>query len=671
MEVIRRIYKLSLIVSAFLMITASNPSMSADAKVAAEITDSLVVVRVYYENLEDINLLSRFDVFEYNNVEERYVLVLVDQAEIVELENLGFRVEIDVEQTANMNLAVVLDETQSEGIPGYPCYRTVEETYATAQEIVNIYPNLASWIDVGDSWEKSVGQADGYDMMVLKLTNSAISGPKPVLFVTASIHAREYTPAELTTRFAEYLINNYNIDADATWLLDQHEIHLMLQANPDGRKEAETGASWRKNTNENYCGATSSNRGADLNRNFSYMWGGSGSSEYPCDTTYRGPSAASEPETQAIQDYLKAIFPDQRDTGAAPTDTTGVYLDLHSYSNLVIWPWGYTSTLPPNSSGLQTLGRKFAYFNGYTPQQAYQLYQTSGTTDDYSYGELGIASYTFELGTTFFQSCTYFENTILQDNLEALIYAAKVARTPYMTPLGPDALNLVVTPTSGNVSDPVSLTATIDDTRYRSRTGEPTQSITAAEYYIDIPPWQTGAVTYSMTPADGNFNSKVENVTASVDTTGLSEGRHMLFVRGQDADGNWGAFSAIFFNLEPTAVELLSFQATVEGSAIRLTWETASEIDTMGFNLYRSEAFYGERTMLNPVVIPSQVYPGSPTGASYSYLDTGVSTNTNYFYWLEEVDIYGRIETHALEMAVMLMQSDRQQILLPIILRVP
>ena len=76
----------------------------------------------------------------------------------------------------------------------------------------------------------------------------------------------------LATRFAEYLVNNYGMDPDATWILDHHEIHLMLQTNPEGRKEAEAGTSWRKNTNENYCGATSSNRGADLNRNFAFQW---------------------------------------------------------------------------------------------------------------------------------------------------------------------------------------------------------------------------------------------------------------------------------------------------------------------------------------------------------------------------------------------------------------
>ena len=65
-------------------------------------------------------------------------------------------------------------------------------------------------------------------------------------------------PAEpASVRFAEMLIAGYGIDADLTWILDYTEVHLALQANPDGRKMAEAGQLWRKNLNENYCGATS------------------------------------------------------------------------------------------------------------------------------------------------------------------------------------------------------------------------------------------------------------------------------------------------------------------------------------------------------------------------------------------------------------------------------
>lgn len=535
-------------------------AQTAGPAAAATSPDQPFVVRIYYERSEDSRLLTDFDLFEYNNVNERYFLAAVDTADYARLQTLGFRVEVDAAETAAFNAPREPLPNQVSGIPGYPCYRTVEETFQSAGDLAAAHPQLATWVDAGDSWEKiTPGGLPGYDMGVLVLTNSAVPGPKPKLFITAAIHAREYTTSELALRFAEMLVNGYGVDPDATWLLDHHEVHLMLHTNPDGRKQAETGLSWRKNTNQNYCGPTSNDRGADLNRNFAFQWNCcNGSSGNACAETYRGPSPASEPEVQAVQNYMRAIFPDQRAdplTSPAPVDATGVYIDLHSYSELVLWPWGFTSTVPPNGTALQTLGRKFAFFNNYEPEQAVGLYPTDGSTDDFGYGDLGVASYTFELGTAFFQACSTFENTILPTNMPALVYAAKVARTPYMTPAGPDALNVTVTPATITVGDPLVLTATINDTRYSSNNGvEPTQAIAAAEYYIDTPPWQPGAVAYPMAAADGSFNSAIEGVTAAVNTGALTTGRHIIFVRGKDAANNWGAFSAIFLDVEVMSV---------------------------------------------------------------------------------------------------------------------
>jgi uncharacterized repeat protein (TIGR01451 family) len=462
-----------------------------------------------------------------------------------------------------------------DSIPNYPCYRTVEETYAAAEQLVESHPGLAAWIDIGDSWEKSAGLG-GYDLMVLKLTNQAIGIEKPKLWVMSSIHAREYTPAELATRFAEYLVDHYDVDPDITWLLDYHEIHLMLHGNPDGRKQAETGLSWRKNTNQNYCAPTSSNRGADLNRNYDFQWGCcNGSSGAPCDGTYRGPSPASEPETQAVQDYITAIFPDQRkDTliDPAPANATGLFLDIHSYSNLVLWPWGFTAQAAPNGNTLRTLGRKFAYFNDYQPQQSYELYITDGTTDDYAYGRLGVAGYTFELGSAFFQSCSVFENTILPGNLPALVYAAKAARTPYLTPSGPDALGLTLSSGLVAAGEPLTLTATLDDTRFSANGGlEPSQNIAVGEITLDAPQWVTPTTPIAMLPVDGSFNNKVEQAYAVIDTSGWTEGRHTLFVRARDAGLNWGAESAVFiYVIDPEKAPTLRGQVIAADSGLPL-----------------------------------------------------------------------------------------------------
>ena len=514
------------------------------------------VYRVYYNSLEEIKELNSYDLFEFNNLAEKYVLVAATDSEIRAIQSMGFLTALDEEQTANLHKLDQLAGHQGlQTLPSpYNCYRTVEELYDYGAALASAYPNLAEWIDVGDSWEKSVGQSDGYDMFVLRLTNETITGDKPKLFITASIHAREYTPAELAARFAGYLIENYETDADVHWLLDYHEIHIMFTANPDGRKEAEGGAEWRKNTNENYCGATSPNRGADLNRNFEFKWnccGGSSGSQ--CAETYRGPSAASEPETQAIQNYMTAIFPDQRGDPLnmpAAKDATGIYIDLHSYSRLVLWSWGFSSTLAPNGIDLRTLGRKFAFFNNYSPSPSWSLYITDGSTEDFAYGRLGVAGYCFELGDQFFESCTTFENNILPGNLPALIYAAKAARTPYMTPAGPDSINLALSQNTVIPGAIVTLTGQINDTRYKSGSGEAAQPIAQAQYSVDVPYWDPAYAPVELLPADGVFNAVSEDVTVTIDTTGWLPGRHILFVRGKDNANNWGAVSAVFLTVE-------------------------------------------------------------------------------------------------------------------------
>jgi carboxypeptidase T len=490
--------------------------------------------------------------------DQGYILVDVDRAGWQRLLDLGFVVEIDAARTAELvKPRVALPGQGGESIPGYPCYRTVEETFTSAQDIVTAYPNLASWIDIGDSWDKqSPNPAAGYDMMVLRLTNAATTGPKPKLISTSAIHAREYTTAELMTRFAEYLVTQYGTNPDVTWFLDHQEVHLILQANPDGRKKAEQGASWRKNTDTLWCG-TPSLQGIDLNRNYPFLWGCcGGSSGSGCSETYRGPSAGSESETWAVRDYLRANFPDYGDPWGGtppPVDAAGIFLDIHSYGMRVMWPWGHTTQVAPNGIALQTLGRKYAYFNNHNPHQAIYLYTTDGTTRDFGYGDLGVATFTFELGTSFFQDCPTFENVILPTNLQSLLYAVRVVRAPYLLPAGPDALSVATIP-SGNVNtgQPLVVNATINDTRYSNSNGtEPVQNIAAAEVYVDTPPWSPGAAPVAMVPSDGTFNATIEPVTTTLSTAGWSLGRHTLFVR-------WGPVSAVFVDVV-VPVELQGF----------------------------------------------------------------------------------------------------------------
>jgi carboxypeptidase T len=542
----------SLIFILILLSSSVSPVMSFDASKmpsAPTLPEDPVVAVIYFNDRAELDqLAAELDIWEVHH-SEGYLIALLSPQKFASLQDSGYRLEIDVPKTALLNKPLEMLPGQVDGIPGYPCYRTVEETYADMESLAAMNPDIAEWIDIGNSWEKVMDPQNGYDIFALVLTNKNIPGPKPTFFLMAAIHAREYTTAELAARFAEFLVGNYGIDPDVTWLLDYFEIHIVPQSNPDGRKIAEGGVSWRKNTdNDDGCDSPNS-WGTDLNRNHSFKWDMGGSSDYPCDGTYHGPSAGSEPEVQAIQNYVLTLFPDQRGPGdfdAAPDDATGVFISLHSYSQLVLWPWGWTSTDAPNHAQLRTLGRKFAYFNSYTPIQSYDLYQTSGTSDEWSYGELGIASYTFELGTSFFQSCTVFENTILPGNMPALFYAFKVANTPYMTSYGPDSQDLSAVPDLVIPGEQVQLFATITDHRYG---GDPLVAITAAEYFIDAPGEDGTGVP--LEPIDGSWGGVSEDVSATMDTTGWVPGQHYILIHGKNNNDDWGPFSAVFVNIPP------------------------------------------------------------------------------------------------------------------------
>jgi len=209
-----------------------------------------------------------------------------------------------------------------------------------------------------------------------------------------------------------------------------------------------------------------------------------------------------------VEDYLTALFPDQRGAGlteSAPQDASGVFIDLHSYGKLILWPWSFTAQAAPNSSALRSLGKKLAYFNEYEPMQSYGLYPTDGTTEDFAYGELGLASYTVEVGNGFFESCEDFENTLLPRNQAALLYALKAARLPYQIPSGPDIVKLEITPIWIQPGAEIQIRARIDDARFFDGLIdpdeiEPIQAIQAGEAFLDTPPWITNTVptTFSL-----------------------------------------------------------------------------------------------------------------------------------------------------------------------------
>ena len=523
---------------------------SAPVQAEPPVYDEQVVIVAYQDRDQLADLANRYDVVEVDT-ETQTVKIFSNQITRDAMAAEDITWTIDQEYTEQINKDVKPLTGQTTGIPGYPCYRTIAEIYAAADTLAANYPDLVEQIDIGDSWEKTQNANAGWDMEVLVLGNRTTPAvPKSDSFFMSGIHAREWAPPELNLRLAEYLLTNYETNADVKWLLDYNLIHLVLVTNPDGRLQDEANQSvlWRKNTNNNYCG-NSTNRGADLNRNYPYQWE-SGSSQ--CGETYSGASASSEPETVAITNYVASIFPDQK--GSQPSDpvseltATGMFIDLHSYSGLVLWPWGYTYDNAPNDASLRTMSYKFAYYNNYTPQKSTALYPTAGSTDDWAYGELGVPGFCFEVGDSFHQSCSVFENNINPRNQQALLRAIKIARKPYRLVYGPEVTHLSLTTNPVLPGQNLTVNYTADDTLYSTYSGGVTAStIDSIRYSFDKPSWISGS-----NPKTIILRTQVSKYsgTFAASTTGLTTGQHTLFVESLDGSGAWGPPTAIFFTIE-------------------------------------------------------------------------------------------------------------------------
>ncbi|GAB3820579.1 M14 family zinc carboxypeptidase [Kribbella italica] len=317
--------------------------------------------------------------------------------------------------------------------------------------VASAHPDLVKLYDIGDSWKKTKGQG-GHDIQALCITKLAAgdcalssTGKKPKFVLHAQIHARELSTGELAYKWIDLLVSSYGKDAEITSLMDTRELWVVPMANPDGVDVVASSPSrpvmQRKNVNNTTGGCPAAAAGIDLNRNSSFQWdpqeGG------PCDETYPGTKAVSEPETVAVQGLLDKLFRDTKgDVGSpAAADTTGVFLTLHSYGNDILAPYGYTNTAAPNRAALVALGNKMGAFNGYpvSTGDGGVGYFAPGATDDWLYGTRGVPSYTFEVGagsgscSGFFPAYSCMDSTFWPKNKGAFLYAAKAAATPYGT----------------------------------------------------------------------------------------------------------------------------------------------------------------------------------------------------------------------------------------------
>lgn len=536
------------------------PANGVPASAASSGGEAQSIYRVHVRDADEARRLldGGWDLVEARGPD--YLLIVGDAADAEALRRQGFAVTLESAGAG-----------QLAPFTFYGGYRTVFEHYQHLDAVAAAYPHLARVIDYGDSWRKTTSPTDPHDLKAICITRlrsgDCALNPntdKPRFLLMAAIHARELSTSEMAWRWIDYLMTGYGADPDVTWLLDHQEMWVIPVANPDGRFIVETSNVWqRKNANTTHCPTGAF--GVDLNRNANFAWGGSGSSGYACDETYRGLAPASEPEQYHLEALMQQLFHDQRGpliTDTAPLTTSGVMLTLHSYSNLVLLPWGwvncaYGESCPPdkrapNDAGLRALGFRMSYFNGYNTGQASELlYWADGTTDDWAYGTLGIPAYTFEIGPAGGECSAFHPGYACQDSLfwpqnrGAFLYAAKVARQPYALAQGPSALSL----TLGVSGTLLTVAATIDDNTLGADGFDrpAAQAISAAEVYVDVPPW-AGGVPIPMAAVDGSFDAVSEQVLATLDSNSLSLGRQLVFVRGRDADGNWGPVTAMWIN---------------------------------------------------------------------------------------------------------------------------
>ena len=274
---------------------------------------------------------------------------------------------------------------------GWEGFHTYAEMSADVLAVATAHPDIVQRFSIGTSYQ-------GRQLWAAKISdNVATDEAEPEVLFDGLHHADEHMSLEMTLRILHWLADGYGSNAQVTRLVDTREIWIVFAVNPDGAEyDIRFGKFhlWRKNRQPT---PGSTYIGTDLNRNYAYRWGGGGrTSSNPQAITYRGPSAFSAPETRAMRSFLLSrVVGGRQQIRAAIT--------FHETGRLVMWPYGYTYTnVPPDMTyddavALSRIGKAMAATNGYRPQQASDLYITSGTSRDYLYGIWRVFSYTFEM----------------------------------------------------------------------------------------------------------------------------------------------------------------------------------------------------------------------------------------------------------------------------------
>lgn len=263
--------------------------------------------------------------------------------------------------------------------------------YFNADEILGFYEGLRTQYPAFVTRAQIGSTINGEPMWVYKIGAPSNSREAPKYVIQGLIHAREWITGAAVMHVAKMFLNDAVFGSGPRSTSGSY-LYVVPMANPDGYRYTWTNnRMWRKNRRLNSNGS----RGVDINRNYSTGWGlNGGSSSNQNSETYRGTAAFSEPESRAVRDLMASM------------DNVKGFIDFHSYGQLVLQPWGYTTTAPPDASVFDAIGIAVKNDMGLfgapysSGQTANILYIASGVTQDYAYSTYGTKGIGIELRDT-------------------------------------------------------------------------------------------------------------------------------------------------------------------------------------------------------------------------------------------------------------------------------
>jgi hypothetical protein len=300
---------------------------------------------------------------------------------------------IDVRLKRNRRGRTVSAQAAAQAAGGFNVWRSWDEPGGIEDELYEVARENPDIVDL-----QVLGQThQGRDLIALKVTEDARrrrDGSRPAVLYSSMQHAREWITVEVNRRLLHHFVNGWrDRDREIRRLLGRTELWFFIVANPDGYQYTfDAERLWRKNLRDNDGdGQASAADGVDPNRNYPEHWGydNEGSSPDLADETYRGPSAASEPETRAMQRVLDRAEPEFQS-------------NMHSFGEWLLYPQGWqVGTLDADYPLYVALGGTDANsaIPGFNPgQSADTLYVTNGETTDYAETAHGTIAYTPEMG---------------------------------------------------------------------------------------------------------------------------------------------------------------------------------------------------------------------------------------------------------------------------------